>query len=173
MTFARINNISSVSESSKAPKLLTQTELEQIEVPGGTGLKILLVDDTPTITKMTSLMLRKLGYNVTPAENGQLAINLVVDKWKKFGEKYDVILMDLQMPVMDGLEATRRLRQLEQPIDGDTLALPKNTILGVSANSDDETVAEAVSAGVDGFLSKPFNAAALLSTLEKCKSCRS
>jgi CheY-like chemotaxis protein len=157
-------------------------------------LHVLMAEDSHTIAKMTSMMLKRQGYKVTVAENGELAVKLIMDSYHADDGKvkYDVVLMDLQMPVMDGLEATRRLRQIEleshkqyanSPGTVDTGPVsPKNSngkklfphilVIGVSANSDHETMEEAYQAGIDAFISKPFavetfsnTAAALISRL--------
>ena len=145
------------------------------------SLKILIVDDSPSIVKMTSMMLRKLGHDIAAAENGEVAIKKIMKKWTTTEEIFDVILMDLQMPIMDGLEATRRLRKLEATVapkfysrnsndemkekslfqtlsfEALSVPLPKQIIVGMSANSDYETTEAAYKVGVDAFLSKPFN----------------
>jgi CheY-like chemotaxis protein len=120
---------------------------------------ILLVDDSPAILKMTSLMLKRLGHTVSTAENGAVAVNLVKESW--IGEQkqtFDVIFMDLQMPIMDGIEATKRIRSMESEMKGKHADQHKIMIIGMSANSDYDTSVAIMTAGADNFLSKPFNA---------------
>jgi CheY-like chemotaxis protein len=126
---------------------------------------------------MTAMLLAKKGHLVEKAVNGAGAVDLVRDDLRRSpGERYDVVLMDLQMPVLDGIEAIRRIRAAEcthqeQKVDrGDLLAdlesgcrVPcrpptqrRQLIIALSANSDSETMQEALSAGADHFMSKPF-----------------
>lgn len=136
-------------------------------------LKILVVDDSPTILKMISMMLKREKHDVITATNGAEALHHMeaLGSEPANGDALapspsphivDVILMDLQMPVMDGLEATKRIRQLEG-------VLLHHLIIGVSANSDSETEREALAAGMDSFMRKPFTLENFYLTYRKIK----
>ena len=71
---------------------------------------MLLVEDGPDNQKLVSFILRKAGFDVTVKENGELGANAALAEWRK-GTPFDVILMDMQMPVMDGYTATSLLRE--------------------------------------------------------------
>ncbi len=153
--------------------------VDQSQPPIKTALNILVVDDSPTILKMSTLMLKKLGHEVTTADNGAIAAKLVQERVVDIHScGFDVILMDLQMPVMDGLEATRRIREMENEFNSDKNSDPsppmwrreRQIIVGMSANSDHETAANAYQVGVDAFLSKPFRIETFRSTIEKLLS---
>jgi CheY-like chemotaxis protein len=136
---------------------------------------VLVVDDAPSILKMTAMLLTKKGYMVDKAVNGAEALGLVVDRLGDSSlARYDVVLMDLQMPVMDGPTAIRRIREAERKAAdegperaGDVesgggkawqyQARPhRQLIIALSANSDSDTMQEALDAGADHFMSKPF-----------------
>jgi len=111
--------------------------------------RVLVVDDGETNRKLITLVLRRAGIDVTTAENGQIAIELAT------ADPFDVILMDMQMPVMDGYTATRTLRErgAKLPI----IALTANAMRG----EEDKCTA----AGCSGYLSKPVDANRLLRML--------
>ena len=110
---------------------------------------ILVVDDGPANRKLMNLILSRAGTQTGLAENGQVALDMVAE------QDFDIILMDMQMPVMDGYTATRTLR--EQGFSKPIFALTANAMKG-----DEE---KCLAAGCSGFLSKPINIEKLLSTL--------
>jgi two-component system, sensor histidine kinase len=110
------------------------------------GTSILLVEDGATNRKLIDLVLRRAGVQVTMAENGQIGVNLAR------AQRFDLILMDMQMPVMDGYLATAELRRggLEIPI------------VALTANSMKGDAERCLAAGCSGFLSKPIDSERLL-----------
>ena len=122
------------------------------------GKCILLVEDNELNSEIAAEILNEYGFLVDTAENGAEAVEKV--KNSKPGN-YDLVLMDVQMPVMDGYEATKQIRALDNP------ALAGITILAMTANAFDEDRKKALESGMDGFLSKPIVIDELLSTLQK------
>jgi CheY-like chemotaxis protein len=106
---------------------------------------VLLVEDNAVNRLVGSEMLRSLGYEVVEAEDGAEALDHVQRA------PVDLVLMDCQMPVMDGYEATRRIREREL-----RLGLPRTPIVALTANAFDENVAQALAAGMDAHLAKPY-----------------
>ena len=125
------------------------------------NLNILIVDDSVSVTKILSNKLRHAGYTVTTACNGAEGLAIMLSA----ASKLDVVFMDLQMPVMDGIEATKRLRDHELLV-GLGNHLP---IICSSANSKGEAEELAINAGVDYFLPKPFTTAVLFGLLNDIK----
>lgn len=112
------------------------------------SLKILLVEDHPVNQVVASTMLGTWGHDVTLADNGQIAVDLFPS------EKWDIVLMDIQMPVMGGLEAATRIRALEA-------AGGHVPIIAISANVLEVDREAARAAGMDDHLSKPFSGKSL------------
>jgi CheY-like chemotaxis protein len=104
---------------------------------------IMIVDDNEDLREMLRFMVERLGYQVVEAENGREAIEIVRRRCP------DLILMDLSMPVMDGLVATRLLREVEDMCD-----VP---IIAISANRREQSQADALAAGCNEYLTKPVN----------------
>ena len=119
---------------------------------------ILLVEDNELNREITVEILNEYGCMVDTAENGAEAVEKV--KNSKPGN-YDLVLMDVQMPVMNGYEATKQIRALNDP------ALAGITILAMTANAFDEDRKKALECGMDGFLTKPIVIEELISTLQK------
>ena len=121
------------------------------------GRRVLLAEDVTINAEIMLMILASREIQADLAENGQLAL----DKFKEHEEGYyDAILMDMRMPVMDGLEATRQIRALDRQ---DAKEIP---IIALTANAFDEDVQRSLQAGLNAHLSKPVDAQALFSTLE-------
>ncbi|WP_412478190.1 response regulator [Azonexus sp. IMCC34839] len=118
---------------------------------------ILVVEDNPTNRKVVEAMLRKQGYRVDSVEHGLAAVDFVRQ------QRPDLILMDVQMPVMDGCDATRTIRQHEAETGGDRLP-----IVALTAGAFAEDRENCLTAGMDDFLTKPVDQAALLDVLARC-----
>jgi two-component system, sensor histidine kinase and response regulator len=118
------------------------------------GLKILLVEDHPINRKAVLMMLSQADIQVTSAENGQEAVLLAGQT------RFDLILMDVQMPVMDGLEATRQIRQHE----AGAASVP---VVALTANVMAESRSHCIAAGMTDFLAKPVTKSDLLRLVQK------
>lgn len=121
------------------------------------GRKILLVEDNELNREIAMEILNEYGFTVYTAENGREALERIADS--KPGE-YDLVLMDIQMPVMDGYEATRRIRRLDDPVRS---SVP---IVAMTANAFDEDRKAASECGMDGFVSKPIRLEEVMETLK-------
>ena len=121
---------------------------------GETSWHVLLVEDNQINQTVVGAMLKKMGCTYSVANNGQEALDL----YKESDNKYDFILMDYHMPVMDGLEATRQIRQLEE---GDPIP-----IIALTADVTEGKVDDCLNAGMDAFIAKPINKEGLISTMK-------
>ncbi len=117
----------------------------------GRGLHILVAEDNPVNQKLVASLLQKAGHRVTLAGDGQGA----VEAWQR--ENFDLILMDVQMPVLDGLDATRTIRS-EETRSG----RPHTPIVALTANAMQDQAHTCADAGMDGYVSKPFEIGHLL-----------
>ncbi|MBS0170493.1 MAG: response regulator [Nitrospira sp.] len=110
------------------------------------GHRILLVEDTPVNREVAMGMLEMLGYRIRAVENGRLAVETVAR------ERFDLILMDCQMPEMDGFTATGAIREQERTAPGH----PHIPIIALTANALEGDRARCLAAGMDDYLAKPF-----------------
>ncbi len=145
-------------------RLLQYEQGPEPDVPAGArrggvedGLTVLLADDNPTNRRVVELMLHATGIEVVSVENGAEALEALKAR------AFDLVLMDLRMPVMDGLEAIRSIRQDEPP--GERLP-----IIVVSANSGPEDRAASAQAGADLHIAKPIRAESLFGAIAEALS---
>jgi len=120
---------------------------------------ILLVDDNPFNLMVAQTLIKSNGFKVKTALNGELAINTALTAAKE-GNPFTLVFMDLQMPVMDGYEATKKLKELMRDKE-----LPKAKIFALSANDEDRE--KSVEAGMDGHLIKPIMEKDLMEAVTK------
>jgi CheY-like chemotaxis protein len=124
----------------------------RITEPPARSLDILLAEDNAVNQEVAAAMLRRRGHTVTIVENGALAVQAAE------AHRYDVILMDLQMPEMDGVEATSEIRRRLGPRGPRIVALTANALTGERERC--------LAAGMDGYLSKPFRSSDLVTAVE-------
>ena len=130
-----------------AAKKLSAQMIDSLKLGG----RVLLAEDSPTNQALVELLLKKLGVEVVIVENGQQAVQ------KALAEKFDVILMDIQMPVMDGYEATNQLRK-------NGVKVPIIALTAYAMKGDDE---KCFAAGCSDHLSKPIDRKKLIVTIMK------
>ena len=118
--------------------------------------RLLLVEDNAINMEIAKMILDQQGFMVEEAENGQVAVDMVSQSEPGY---YDAILMDVQMPVMNGYEATRAIRAL------DDKALASIPILAMTANAFQEDVQAAKDAGMQAHIAKPIDVAVLVEEL--------
>jgi CheY-like chemotaxis protein len=142
----RKQNVAPLKEKQNSNKKLT------VEFAKQYPLRILIGEDDAMNQQLAIKILNKLGYKPDVAPNGQEVLEIVSH------DNYDMILMDVQMPVMDGLEATRMIRLClsVQPI-----------VIAMTANSMQGDREECLRAGMDDYISKPVNIIELVNIIEK------
>ena len=127
----------------------------ELEKASERGLRVLMVEDNPINRRILTLVLERLPAKITTAEDGQQA----VDAFE--AQAFDVVLMDLQMPGMDGYEAMRRIRAIEA-----AAGRGRTPIIVISAHTRATDTAATKLAGADHHLAKPVDVPALLATMD-------
>jgi len=144
-TICRVLGLAQDEQTGAAPKPVAPPE----------GHRILLAEDNLVNRKVAVSLLEKQGHRVTTAENGRIALELALQ------ETFDLILMDVQMPEMDGLEATQQIREAERATGA---RIPIVALTAHALTGDRE---RCMSAGMDGYVTKPIRAAQLLTAIKR------
>ena len=122
------------------------------------GVRALLVEDNAINLEIARMLLTQAGFDIDTAENGRQAVDAVTAAGPG---RYDVILMDIQMPVMDGYAATRAIRALPDA------ALARTPIIAMTANAFQEDVRATQDAGMNAHIAKPLDVQAMMATLQE------
>ncbi len=116
--------------------------------------RILIVDDDPSTVRTTAMILERKGYAVETAENGLQAVNMVEER------EYDVILMDIKMPEMNGVEAHRRIKAIR----------PETTVVMITAYAVETLIQQALDDGAYGILYKPLDIDKMIAIIEEARA---
>jgi CheY-like chemotaxis protein len=123
--------------------------------PGGRSLHILLAEDNAVNEKVACAILEKAGHTVEVARDGREAVRIMA------AESFDLVLMDVQMPEMDGFEATAAIREMEKHTGAHT------PVIAMTAHAMGGYKERCLAAGMDGYVTKPIRRELLLQTLEQ------
>ena len=115
-----------------------------------TAKKILMIEDDPNIIELAGIHIRDLGYSLESAEDGEAGLN------KALKEEYDLIILDLMLPVLDGMEVCKRFRQENK----------KTPILMLTAKSEELDKVLGLELGADDYLTKPFSIRELIARIK-------
>lgn len=141
------------------PKELDKKSVAEQEEKQLSGCRVLLVEDNEINTFVAKKILENQGVSVEHAQNGRAAVEMFEEKPESY---YDAIIMDIRMPVMNGLEATETIRKMKRKDAG---TIP---IIAMSANAYDEDIKKSLEAGMNAHLAKPIEPAVFLETIKKC-----
>ncbi len=145
-------------ELQKEKTVEEEEETAQEEAMDFTGMRLLLVEDNEINREIATMLLEEAGFLLDTAENGQEAVEKVSASTP--GE-FDAVLMDIQMPVMNGYEAARAIRALANP------ALSRIPIIAMTANAFTEDIKAAEEAGMNGHIAKPIDVPRMMATLSE------
>ncbi len=145
----------SIVETLTAARVETKEEPCSLAAGERESLRILLAEDNPVNQKVTVALLERKGHTVEVAENGRLAVDALA------GEQFDVVLMDIQMPVLDGLDATAEIRDRER---GTGVHTP---LIALTANAMKGDRERCLQGGLDAYIAKPLRPAELFRTIDE------
>ena len=146
-----------LADGEELPKDVAAADTAGEETVDFTGKRLLLVEDNVVNMEIAKMILEQMGFTIDTAENGQIAVDKVSASQSG---TYDAILMDIQMPVMDGYTAAKAIRAL------DNRALAGIPILAMTANAFQEDVQAAMDAGMQAHIAKPIDIGILVKTLQ-------
>ena len=148
-----------LTEAEPEPAKETTNAAERAETSMDfTGIRLLLVDDLDVNREMAKMILGGYGFEIETAENGKIALDMVAASAPGY---YRLILMDVQMPVMNGYESTKAIRALPNP------ALASIPVIAMTANAFAEDVKNAKDAGMNDHIAKPLDIPQMMKTLER------
>ena len=145
-------------ETSASPSESPDRSQERQWIDGSIRLRILIVDDLPENQILVAKLLEEKGHSIVAASNGKEAIRLFE------AAPYDLVLMDLQMPEMDGFEATARIRTIERPRGAHT------PIIGVTAYAMKGDRERCLRVGMDDYVSKPLDREELFEAIQRASA---
>ncbi len=143
-------------ERTQTENLLSKNKFTERHLAFAKKLRILVVDDTEDNRYLIKAYLKKQNFEILDAANGKEALDMVI------ADPFDLIFMDVQMPVMDGYAATRKIREIETASHRE-----KSLIIALSANALSEDIQNSYQAGCDDYLAKPIKKDVLYQILEK------
>ena len=141
-----------------AATTLADKDTAQDEKPRVVGWNLLLVEDIEINRILAQKLLEQQGHSITPAEDGQVALDILAE------QDFDAVLMDVHMPVLDGLEATRQIRKFSDPIKS---SIP---VLALTADISNDNLSTFKEAGFDAFCTKPLDINAINTELTRLES---
>jgi CheY-like chemotaxis protein len=154
-----VHGLLDYGEADLTPHLADHQGGSSGQAPDAEGVRVLVADDNPTNRKVLELMLSAAGVQPTSVENGREA----VEAWR--AATFDVVLMDLRMPVMDGLEAIRAIRSEEA-----ATGRGATPVVVLSANTAPQDLDASAKAGADGHIGKPVRADELFAAIDQAMS---
>jgi CheY-like chemotaxis protein len=151
------NTLTELTSFNSVPPVLSDADMS----PDWRGKRALVVEDIPINREIIQSLLEDTGIHIECAFNGLEAVEKVKTHCSSPDTAFDIILMDIQMPELDGLGATRRIRSLDIP------AAKKLPIIAMTANAFHEDIKDCLAAGMNGHVAKPIEVDDLLTTMAR------